>query len=158
MFQSPPQRGESLVAAHQAYLYRYLAADEAARNSMREDLGEDDNPGARTRLRRALLSSAPPASSDSLKRAVAEFDALVDSTDLTKAERNAVRVWRSEAAERLELRRQVQELNANVADVKGQLEEAKKQIEQLTIIEQQLESSQPEPQQPEDDNEGQDQQ
>jgi len=128
-----------------------VTADEAAQQAMLEKLAGQKDPDARTRLRHALLTSAPSASTDSLSRAVDEFAGLSDSDELTEAERNAVGVWRAEAAARLGLEREAQALKADVAKTRNQLEEAKKQIEQLTIIEQQLESNQPDTQPPGED-------
>lgn len=130
-----------LLAAHQNYQHRYLdASPEQRREMLRETGVAVDNGDTRARVRQALLLSAPDADADSLAEAIRIYDRLADDDDLTSGEKRAVRVWRRNAEMRLKLKLENDRLRSEIHRIQQQLELARRQIEQLTRIEQDLQA------------------
>lgn len=130
-----------LLAAHHEFQHRYIAAEPAQRHEMLQETAQAAaNGDARARLRHALILSAPSSDDESLQRAVAEFDRLAASDELSPAEKQALQTWRANADTRLRLARTNDELRAELERVREALTRALNQIEQLTRIEQELEA------------------
>lgn len=126
--------GGPVVADHLGYVNGYLEASDTEQARMRQELQSmplDADP--RSRLRYAILISLRATDPEPLGRSLALLDELRDAEELTPAERWLARLWSGELASRVELGRENE-------DVRVALEQARRKIEQLTMIEEQLEA------------------
>lgn len=130
----PGGTGGPAVANHLDYVASYLEAGEGERASMirdLEDLPESDNAGSR--LRYAMVLSLRQDQSGRLTQSLDLLEELQTAGNLTPAERRLARLWHVEVSSRLHLAREN-------AEVRVALEQAEQKLEQLTRIEERLES------------------
>lgn len=131
---APVGTGGPVVAGHLGYMKGYLESGATERARMRQSLeamplAEDP----RSRLRYAILLSLQNPEPADLERSLAMLEELGNAEGLTPAERWLAKLWHGEVASRHELKREN-------ADIRAALEQAEDQIEQLTMIEEQLEA------------------